>query len=242
MAAPVASSRRSPVALGLALLLTAGCAGRYLGSLNDARTYINRGYGVVVPLGPLTARWWIFDPDAPEAGPPGLAPEKKADRIDIDADGMLRLDELTERWEPPLRLLSRTSTRAQIELEVEILSEPAASEVTLRGLFDSEVRSRAQTPTAARLAIESAERRELAYGREALVTSIVGVEGGGAERLALIDQTDFAAEDDIVRRQLVRLRLFAPTLREDWVRDHELILENLLAAPMADAQTPRETW
>ena len=102
---------------------------------------MNRGYGVVLPFSAISARWWIFDPEHPDKGPAALAPERKEDRIDIDGDGMLRLDELTARYEPALRLLSRTSTApVRIELQVEILSEPGASEVSHRGLFDSEAK------------------------------------------------------------------------------------------------------
>ncbi len=227
----------------VALLAALGCVGpRYGGAFDRSGTYVNRGYGLVLPVASIAERWWVFDPEHPNRGPPGLTPARPLDRIDLDGDGMLRLDEFTPRYQPVLRLLARTATAARIELEVEILSEPAASEVTLRGLFDSEVRSRAGNATAARLAITSAERLTLGLGREAWVTSIVGVKGGGALRLALVDQPGFSAEPGRVRRQLVRLALIAPTLKPTWLNDHAELLRGLIAAQSAGPTPETEQW
>lgn len=240
---PTHSFARSAAAVCPVLVLALGCATpRYLGTLSGGTTYVNRGYGLVLPLTGLTARWWIFDPEHPDQGPSGLAPKRKDDRIDLDADGMLLLDELTSRYEPALRLLSRTSTAARIDIAAEILSEPAASRVTLRGLLHSEIRTRAADAEAARKAIEGEEALSLAFGRPALVTTIERIRDGGAERLALIDQPGFVAEEGVVRRQLIRVRLVGPSLRPDWVEDHRRLVESLLAAPKAGAETRRERW
>lgn len=235
--------RSTAVALLAAVALSGACThDRYLGSLLPSGTYVNRGYGIVVPLGDLPDRWHVFDPEHPERGPKSLRAELREESIDLDGDGTLRLDELTARYEPPLRLVSRTSTTTWMVVQVEILSEPGASEYSLKALFDTEVRDLAATDTAARLGIQEAERRELGLGREARVTRIVGVDGGGATRLALIDQPGVRAESGAERRQLVRVRLQTPRLTPERVADHETLLRGLIAAREIGRGTRRERW
>lgn len=224
-----------------AFALSACTTPRYLGSVNDG-TYVNRGYGLVIPMRDMTTRWWIFDPRKPHEGPGTLPATRVDDRIDLDGDGMLRLDELTARYQPPLRLLSRTSIGARIELEVEILSEPAASEATLEALFQTELRGLAATPEGALEAQEGAESLRLAFERRALVASLPRTKSGDAVRLALVDQTNLEAEQNVSRRQLVRLRLTAPRLREDLVQDFDQLLDDLLAARRAGPTSRRERW
>ncbi|MEO1232863.1 MAG: hypothetical protein AAFZ18_28615 [Myxococcota bacterium] len=227
------------------LILTGGCAptGRYLGRLGDGPAYVNRGYGVVAPVGGLGARWWAFDPEHPERGPRAVAPVRRNDRIDLDGDGMLRLDEITPRYEPSFRMLSKTSSAARIELEVHILSEPEASKVTLRGLLDSELRSRAARPETARDAIDGVQSWALPLGRTALVGFLPALRSGpGALALALVEQPGFEAEDGLVRRQVVRVMLWAPQLADPWLADHRAFVTSMLASPSAGASTRSERW
>lgn len=224
-----------------ALLAASACThDRYLGRVTPGGNYVNRGFGVVVPLGDLPERWQISDPEHPERSPVPVV--LKEERIDLDGDGMLRLDELVARLDPPLELRSKTSTGARMTLEVEILSEPAASKVTLRGLFDSEVRALAGNPTAQRLAIEGAERHQLGFEREALWTRIIGVDGGGAALLALVDQTGVVSEGGQPRRQLIRLRLTGPRLTPALERDHRWLMQHLTAGRESGRGTKDERW
>lgn len=227
------------------LLIFASCAptGRYLGRLGDGPAYVNRGYGVVARVGELGARWWAFDPEHPERGPRAVAPLRRNDRIDLDGDGMLRLDEITPRYEPSFRMLSKTSTATRIELEVHILSEPEASTVTLRGLLDSELRSRGSSPEVSRVAIEGVEAWALPLARTAWVGSLPALrQQPGAMALALVEQPEFVAEDGLRRRQVVRILLHAPALVEPWLSDYRTFVTSLLASPSAGASTRSERW
>lgn len=239
------TSKYPDLGLGACLLAAlAACAptGRYLGRLAAGPTYVNRGFGLVVPLAALGERWWLFDPEDPERGPRQLAPERKDERIDLDGDGMLRLDELTSRYDPLYRLVSKTSSSARIEFEVHILSAPGSEGVTARALFDDQVRGRAGNPTAQRLAIESAQELDLGLGRGGYVTSVVGAKGGGALRLALIEQPTFEAENGIARRQMIWVRLEAPVLRPAWVADYDALVSGILAATKSGQTTRSERW
>ena len=228
--------------VGLAFMCVSCSNLRYIGSISRSGAYVNRGYGVVLPLDEVSDRWWIFDPEHPDKGPRVLSIEQRSERIDLDGDGMLRLDELTTHYRPHLRLLARNDLETSIELDIEILSEPAASKYSLEELFEGEVHQRAENDTVGRLALKQIESLKLAFGRTALVTTIISSRRGGFERIAMIDQPHFEAEEGMQRRQIVHLRLHAAETIEPWLEDYEQLLHLLLAAPQASTETRRERW
>ena len=225
------------VALGLA-----GCAPtHHVGRLLPDGTYVNRGFGVVLPLeGLLAAGWEAVDPQlAPDDA---QAPQLVTERVDLDGDGMLRLDETIVRVAPALLLRSRTATATRIRLEIEIASEPEGDPAPLRGLFDARVKALAQDAEAARRALMDAETVELALERPARVAPIEPARGGGAIRLALVDQRGLDRPEGPPRRQLLWLRLDAPTLTPSVVTAHQSLLERLIAAREVGRGARTDRW
>src|SRR5687767_421469 len=115
--------RRFPYRLIL-LTAVAGCTSpRYIGSIGRDGTYSNRGYGLAIRLdaGGLGERWDPIDPTNTDRVPNRMRPKQATGPIDVDGDGLLQLTERTKHMEPTLRLLSRTSSVARIDVDVIIL-------------------------------------------------------------------------------------------------------------------------
>ncbi|MBX2811267.1 MAG: hypothetical protein KTR25_05635 [Myxococcales bacterium] len=234
---------RTTFSLALLGCLLSGCANqRYIGTLSRHGTYVNRGYGIVLPMGPISERWWIFDPKHPDQGPSGLAPQYVNSRLDLDGDGLLKLDEKTVRYQPSIRLITRDAPLAKIEVDVRILSAPNLRKASLRQLMAYEIGKIAESNDATQTALRAIETHRITFERKMMVASVVNATNEQAHRVALVDQTAFAAEEGVSRRQLIILTLHAKTLEPAMTEDFDHLLHNILASSKAGPQTRQERW
>lgn len=200
--------------------LSTGCTlihhDRYLGRTLEEARYVNRGFGLVLELGPLLSTWSVVE----------TKPSTEA--IDLDGNGTITVEERVVTTQPLLRLQTNTSTSGEIRVSVDIVSEPAASKANLEGLFRGELKKR--SPATLEEAYRRAESLELALQRRALLTRM-----DEARWLALVDQPNVKAENAQVRRQVVRFELDS--------KDDALIggFRQFVLTALAARETGRET-
>jgi hypothetical protein len=237
----------------LALLGALGCAtDRYVGVIGRDGTYANRGYGLLVPLYPekLQARWSVVDPSDHLDVPPRLRPRRLDEALDVDGDGRLAVTERARYQRPTLRLYSKTSSTAVLDVDVRILGGKNATH-PLEDHFQALVDGLAGTATST-LATSTATRAEgavrtvkVAPGRTGLLTEVRGPDPRGPGRLdyrvALIDQS-LIAEEGRSRRQLIRVELRAARLDDALRADFDRLLARMIAAEQADEPSRRETF
>ena len=236
------AGRRLPHRL-IALLLLSGCTSpRYVGSIGRDGTYSNRGYGVAVRLsaGGLPERWDAIDPTEADRVPRSMRPAEETGPLDVDGDGLLQFTERTEHLTPTLRLLSRTSSVARIDVDVMILGGKNKT-APLDALMALQLKARAGTSTSAvGDAIANMKRRKVTPNFAARVAELE--RPTVFWRIALIDHDDFLAEEGIRRRQIVKVVLYAPRKSEAMIRDHERVLDALILNRRGSKETLREQW
>ena len=238
------TSRRRAVARWMAAGLVIGvgaCAtSRYVGSVGRDGTYANRGYGFALRLHGLSQRWTLLDPaKLPLTPTPGL-PVPSRGPLDFDADGMLSVGESALHFDPVVRLESRTSTGARVDLRVEILSGPA-KDATLDRLLSRALKVWTRTPAASRQrAFLNATPVKLA-GRPGRVTTATTARW--RHHLAVIDQGQVISEERIRRRQLVTVHVYAPIPAPDHLRqDFDAVLRALILSRNTAPESVRERW
>ena len=192
------AGRRLPHCLILALI---GCTSpRYLGSIGRDGTYSNRGYGLAVRLSSngLSERWDPIDPSELDRVPKSMRPKEKGGPLDVDGNGVLTVTERTQHTEPTLRILSRTSSVARIDVDVMILGGNNMT-APIDALMALELKTRAGTSsTSVGGAIAGMQRRTVVPDFDTRVAELDT--GTGFQRIALIDHGDFLAEEGIRRR------------------------------------------
>lgn len=229
----------------LGLLLTACASPRYVGSIGRDGTYSNRGFGLAIRLQHegLSERWEAIDPSQLEKAPAHMRPRLVTQPLDLDSDGHLQITERQEYSKPTLRLLSRTSSTAWIDVDVAIARGPHKAD-PLDELLTSELRELAKTSSATATAVDQAiasmAKRRVVPDFEARVTELSTPEG--FFRLALIDHDDFQAEQGIIRRQLVKVLLTADQRRPQLAEDHDRLLEAAILNRRGSSETLREQW
>lgn len=235
--------RRLPYRLALAaLLLTACTSPRYVGSIGRDGTYSNRGYGLAIRLQTdgLSERWEAIDPSELDKAPARMRPRMVTQPLDLDSDGHLQITERQTYTKPTLRLLSRTSSTAWIDVDVEILRGPNKT-APLDALLVRELKDLSITSSAAvDGAIAETTRRKVAPDFEARITEVRTPEG--YHRIAIIDQSDFIAEEKIPRRQLVKVVLTADDREAQLVEDHDRLLDASILNRRGSSETLREQW
>ena len=232
------------LALGAAL---SGCAGpRYVGSIGRDQVYANRGFGVLARLaqGDLLSRWKPADPADLDELPPALRPQRVREQLDVNGDGQLELTETVVFYRPTLRLLSRTSSVARMDLDVQLLGRNNAH-VPLDAIIGLDLKRMAGTSTGARdAAFAHIERRVLTGDVQARVAE-VATESGGARRqvrLLVADVPEFRTEEGQVRRQVVRLALWDTALDAQDRADFDRVVSGLVLAPQGGVAGTGETW
>lgn len=237
---------RNLACLGL-LLLGAACASpRYVGSIGRNDVYSNRGFGVLVDLskGGVLSRWTAIDPSDMDAVPVAQRPRRVREPLDLDGDGLLQVTEATVYYDPSLRLVSKTSSVAKMDLEVQILGENNET-VPIDGLLGLELKRRAGTSsTAQAAAFASIERRRLTGDVDARVAEVrTRIDGAPRTvRLLLADVPDFLAEEGQTRRHIVRLELTAAELDAQMREDFDTVVAGMLLAPKGARTTTQEKW
>jgi hypothetical protein len=225
-----------------ALALAVGCTTpRYIGSIGRDGTYSNRGYGMAILLasGGLAERWQPIDPSETDAAPKGARPTVVTAPLDIDGDGLLEVTERQLHAHPTLRLLSRTSTAARIDVEVGILGGKNAAAPLEALLFDA-MRKVAKTSSAAAAgSVAGAVARTVSPDFDARVGEI---ETDRFYRIAVIDHGGFLAEEGIRRRQLVTVVLAAPSNAAAFTEDHDRVIGAMILNRRGSSTTIREQW
>lgn len=168
---------------------------------------MNRGYGVVWRIGDLKD-WEVIDPSDPRS-PPDRTPVFSRGPLDLDADGQLTEQELTERYDPLIALQSKTSTAVWAELRVIIVPESAQG-TPLRSF--------------AHASIEDAELVDDG--------SLIGHANGSPSRLTLLEQREYPTEGGGTRRQIVVLQTFGSDA------PHAGLVRRLLLRQDALSRTP----
>lgn len=222
--------------IGLAALSVVGCVSdRYVGSVGATGTYSNRGYGVAVDLSQagLLERWKVIDPREPESAPADLVPVVRDSPLDLDGDGVLHADELVRYNEPMLRLVSKTSTAARIDIDVMILGGKNA-----QGDLDALMKYTIEGLVGHAVLNERWEPRKLGPDYEGRVSELI--EDG--MRVAIIDHKDYLAEEGVKRRQLVKIILRTSKLTADQRADHNFILHSIALNAMSAPLTRQEQY
>ncbi|MCK6549676.1 hypothetical protein L6R52_27820 [Myxococcota bacterium] len=230
------------LAAASALALSACASDRYVGSLGRDLTYSNRGYGVALALGRggLTDRWTVIDPADVDAAPEALRPFVRDEPIDLDGDGFVDLGETTRFHTPMLRLWSKTSTGAQLDVDVTIYGQNN-TQVPLEGLLILELQ---KLGGASQGTLVSTSSITVASGNDVRIGELETNTAGTARalRIALVDQPIFQTEHETFRRQVVRVVLSAPALADALRRDHDLLLRGLFLARRGAEPDPRQKW
>jgi hypothetical protein len=225
------------------ILLLVGCTSpRYVGSIGRDGTYSNRGYGIAIRLNGsgLGDRWDPIDPTSTERVPKGLRPKEENGPLDVDGDGYLRVTERTQRLVPTLRILSRTSSVARIDVDVLILGGGNKT-APIDALMALELKERAGTSSVSvDGAIANMKRRKVTPDFDTRVAELATPKG--FTRIALIDQEDFLAEEGLTRRQVVKVVLWAGRRNEGLIEDHERLLDGVILNRRGSTETVREQW
>ncbi len=236
------AGRRVPYRLTLLLLLAACGSPRYVGSIGRDGTYSNRGYGLAIRLEAdgLGERWEAIDPSAADRAPRGVRPKVDNSPLDIDGDGILTLTERQQHYVPTLRLLSRTSSVARIDVDVMILGGKNRK-VPIDAVMALDLKARAGTSSAAvDRAIEGMQRTKIASSFDARVAELVTPRR--FTRVAVIDQGDLLAEQSLKRRQIVKVVLTAARRTDALVADHDRLLDAVILNRRSSSETVREQW
>lgn len=225
---------------GAALLSLFGCAtGRYVGSIGRQQTYVNRGFGVVIPLAStgLLERWRIVDPRGEQELPAAdLALELRQAPLDLDADGFLAATETQRYVVPALRLYDAADDRVRMELSVQIVSQ-RHSDAPLDAIVSADIRDLSPAASAEDVPVSS---RRVHGGFSA---HILEVRTGTADvRRAVIDHAGFVGEEGIVRRQIVRVTLSASRIDERLRADHDALLDTLVLNRRSAFTSVKEAW
>jgi hypothetical protein len=242
-----AGSRVNPACIALLAVALAGCASpRYVGSIGRDQVYANRGFGVLARLtqGDLLSRWAPADPDDLDAIPPALRPQRVREQLDVNGDGQLDVTETVVFYRPSLRLLSRTSSVAHMDLEVQLLGRNNAK-VPLDAVMGLDLKRLAGTSTGARdAAFAHIERRTLTGEVEARVAEIRSVEAGARRwaRLLVADVPEFRTEEGQTRRHIVRLTLWDTDLSDQDRADFDRVVQGLVLAPQGGPPGTGERW
>lgn len=228
---------------GLALSALSACASpRYVGSIGRNDVYSNRGFGVLVDLskGGVLARWRAIDPDNATDVPARVRPKRVRAPLDLDGDGLLEVSEATVFYEPTLRLVSKTSSVAKMDLEVQILGKNNLS-APLVGILGAALNRYTETSSAARKqAFSSIQMVEIAGTPEARVAEVKTPPR--AARLMIADVPDFVAEEKQTRRHVVRFTLTAPEIDDQMRADFDALVSGMVLAPKGAAESNRERW
>ncbi|MBK8013370.1 MAG: hypothetical protein IPK13_18700 [Deltaproteobacteria bacterium] len=261
---PIRIALSNPLVLRLLTVFTAtiiasACGSqRYIGSIGRDRTYSNRGYGLALRLAPggLEERWLAIDPMAPSEVPEPLRPTRLHGRIDLDGNGELRFDEAVDHFSPTLRLLSRTSTAARMDLDVLVVARRYAK-ASLEAIAAGQTRKLGRlSPDELDQAMTSAKRRSVAPDFAALVLELPrcqttatatatpppAARRGLVCRAAFIDQPGLVAERGITRRQIIRVILQAPALDDALRADQDQLLRNLVLSRRGPREKPADLW
>jgi hypothetical protein len=225
----------------LALLAPACVSDRYVGSIGPHSIYSNRGWGFALQLerDGLDKRWRAIDPHDTGNLPPEERPTVHDEPLDLNGDDELRIGETAHYLTPTLRLISKTSTGAEITIDVEIVGGKSRA-FPLDSIALPQVRRLTKTASIA----GSIEKREVGgYSARVVETPALVTDAGlRAYRVALVDQADFIAEEEIKRRQLMIVVLSAAEITPELRRDFETVLDGLLLNHHAGEQTPQEKW
>lgn len=221
LALPNGTGRAFLFSLLTTLSFGTGCVSdRYTGSVGRDGTYVNRGYGFTVQLSRLEERWAM------------PAQVKGFDSpIDVDGDGLLENDETRRIRRPTLILESRTSS-ATMTIDAFILGKNNKS-VPLEGLMLLEL-SQLRTASTATLAPVLESRM--------LATFPALISETGDRRIALIDVDELIAEENQVRRQLLKVVLRARELTAALRADLDVLLSALTLSRRGGAETAQEKW
>jgi hypothetical protein len=230
--------------LGLLLVgLLASCAtDRYVGSIGRELIYSNRGYGFTARLATegFDQRWAPIDPRAPEGVAVTLRPQLLDEPIDLDGDGELSMSETVRRYRPMLRLVSKTSSAARIDVDVVIVGgkNSAAPLDSLLELRRQELGGERQgAPERIRVAPEfDGLLATNGPTMDPLVSQAL------ASRVALIDQPGFGAEGSKARRQVVEVTLRAPRLDPELIADQDRFLRSILLNHQGGPESAQEKW
>jgi hypothetical protein len=215
---------------------------RYVGSIGPGGLYSNRGYGFALRLhdSGLDQRWLVIDPANPDAAPPNRRPVVHDEPLDLDGDGKLAIGETVHFLTPVLRLLSKTSTGAEITLDVDIV-HPKNKKAPIEDFVIPEIRKLTRTASIAGQ-IQQAMIGGIWDARIAESEPPPPGTQGTVYRIALIDQPELVAEEGIKRRQIVRVVLRAPQMTDALRKDLELFLGGLILNRFAGEQSDQERW
>ncbi len=236
--------RGALVAAGLLAVLSIGCASpRYVGSIGRDDVYSNRGFGLLVNLkaGGVMSRWDALDPSNLEEVPPRLRPKRVREPLDLDGDGLLQVTEATVTYRPTLRLVSRTSSVAKMDLDVQILGSNNAS-VPLDALVGLDIKRLAGANEVAVAESFGAITRVSLAGEVAGRVVEIQTEGGQQVRLLVADVSDFVGEEGQTRRHIIRLELSAKALNDEMRADFDHVVSGLMVAPRGAPLSKDEKW
>lgn len=214
--------RRSVGPAALALSCLAAChSGRYVGSISPSGRFANRGFGIALPLEQLGLErdWRVLT--ASDRDQSARAPQLRETQVDLNGDGALAVAERIRFSDPLLRFISRTSTAVHIDIRVEMV--PAWKRRTpLRALLD-DGNEKVSAP-------HKGERHEriTATGLRLLTHVATGERPANrALRTIYVDHPAMPTRGRGVRRQLIRVELYAPKLSTALAQAQDAIAENL---------------
>jgi hypothetical protein len=225
--------------VALALVLTLGCVSdRYVGSIGPDSVYSNRGYGFALRTNADTFadRWRVIDPRNTKDVPIAKRPVIHDEPIDVNGDAELRIGETTHFFVPTLRFLSKTSTGAEITVDVEILGGKART-YPLDELVIPEVRHLTKTAS-----ITGTIEKRTVSGYEARLAETPPDAEGKAYRIVVVDHADFIAEQETTRRQLIKVELVAHEITDTMRKDLDLLIDALYLNHHAGQETSQEKW
>lgn len=206
--------------VALILSQSAACATpRYLGRTTSDGTFVHRAFGLVIDLPPGSD--WRVVRDHDPAVPWTLWPQRIDGPLDLDGDGEITTGELTSYEDPTVRLLSRTSTAARIDIRVTIAG-PERRDVPADRLLRAR-QSGGQSVL---------RRRSVSTGYETWVGYCPRCPQASDRLVAIIDHAGFEAEAGR-RRQLVTVEMYAEPLDEAAVDQLNAVLDEVLLARAA---------
>ena len=239
---------RGILTAALFLLLASCASNRYIGSVSRQRIYVNRGFGVIARLASagLLERWNVIHPRSEGKAPPSLAPRVRQSPLDLDGDGRLAVTETQRFVEPTLRLYAShdaSPPRAWMDLGIQILPR-RYDDVSIDAIVATDVRSvvsRAVSPDDVEII-----DREVLGGFSARVLEVQTTTTTTTQpvvvRRAIIDQAGFIGEEGVIRRQIVRVTLFASKLDERLRADHDAFVDSLVLNRKGGFTTVKEAW
>lgn len=229
------SRRAAALTVCLALGASACVSSRYVGSLGASGFYSNRGYGIAIDFthADLLDRWTVIDPVNPAAAPAGFRLVERELPLDLNADGTLHQDERVRFTDPTLRMLSKTSTASWIDLDMAILTGKAA-----KASLDDLMATYLRDATGSVHDMTRWEKRKLGPDFDARVAEI----SESGLRMAVIDHSNFEAEDGVKRRQILQVVLRSDALNPQLRADHNFVLRAIALNAVADRQSRQERY